>query len=346
MRDTRSCFSGGLAPSEPVGNTFQHRGHRLRLQLESAFSVCNRVHRARPPQNRRRPPAPGRGYSPDANNALKTCLLFFLLICSARGETPARVSFEPCLGMTRADLYHVKGVQNPWAVLVLCPGCNGNGEGLVSEPAWREFAREHNLGLVGLSFASEINDLRNGKGYYYAGRGSGKILLDGINQLFKSDLPILIYGFSGGAQFASRFVEWKPKRVAAWCAYSAGWWDEPLPSNIMPPGIVACGEDDGRLGASLVYFKQGRAIGKPWLWIGIPNNGHSPDKRVESFVRDYFAAIMKNNEISRAFHSGLWVDIDLHVAVEAEMPDRHPSITGWLPDAGLFNTWQSLNRGE
>ena len=170
-----------------------------------------------------------------------------------------------------------------------------------------------------------------------------KLLIEGINKLFGRELPILLYGFSGGAHFTARFVEWKPERVIAWCAYSAGWWDEPVPSSIMPPGIVACGESDERLGASLIYFKQGRATGKPWLWIGVPNNGHSPDRRIESFVRDYFVAILENSEKPDPMRTGLWVDVDKRSAAEMYVIRQYPSITGWLPDAKLLDIWQSLN---
>ncbi len=270
-------------------------------------------------------------------------LVFLLMSCLSRAEVPARLFLELIPGMTRADLYHVKTVRNPKAVLVLCPGCNGNGEGLVSDPIWQDFAKKQNMGLVGLSFASEIKDIHNGKGYYYVHNGSGKILLDGINKLFNRDLPVLIYGFSGGAHFTSRFVEWKPERVITWCAYSAGWWDEPKPSDIMPPGIIACGESDERLGASLIYFKQGRAIGKPWLWIGIPDNGHSPEKRVESFVRDYFEVILQNRERLDPTRTGLWVDIDNRSTAGMNIIRQYPSITGWLPDAKLLDIWRALN---
>lgn len=272
--------------------------------------------------------------------------LFLSFAFSACAETPAMLSLKPAAGMTRADIYCIKTVENPKAVLALFPGCNGNGAGLVADPVWQAFAKENELGLIGISFASELSDIHNGKGYYYAGYGSGDVLLSGVDALFGNKLPVLLYGFSGGAHFTARFVEWKPERVIAWCAYSAGWWDEPQPSKIMPPGIVACGEDDVRLGASLVYFKQGRAATKPWLWIGIPRNGHSPDKRVESFVRNYFESILQNDPETNAFGSGLWVDIDMHTAAEAATVGRYPSITAWLPDAGLLNAWRSLNRGE
>lgn len=269
--------------------------------------------------------------------------VLLLLVCLSQAEESTRLSLKPALGMTRADLYHVETVRSPKAVLVLCPGCNGDGKGLITDSIWQAFAKKKDLGLVGLSFASDIKDIHHGNGYYYASNGSGKILLDGINKLFNRDLQILIYGFSGGAHFTARFVEWKPECVVAWCAYSAGWWDEPKATDIMPPGIIACGENDDRLGASLIYFKQGRAAGKPWLWIGIPDNGHSPERKVESFVRDYFEAILQNNGKLDPTKTGLWIDIDKRTPAEVNIIREYPSITGWLPDAKLLNIWQLLN---
>ncbi|MDD4017067.1 MAG: hypothetical protein PHV28_03895 [Kiritimatiellae bacterium] len=164
-----------------------------------------------------------------------------------------------------------------------------------------------------------------------------------MDRIFGKQLSLLLYGFSGGAHFAARFAEWKPERVAAWCAYSAGWWDEPKTSDNMPPGIVACGEADGRLGASLSYFKQGRAAGKPWLWIGVPGNGHSPDGRVEAFVRDYFSAVL-DGMATGGVKTGLWVDVETKTKASEEVLRFHPTGIGWLPDAGLFSAWQSLGK--
>jgi pimeloyl-ACP methyl ester carboxylesterase len=171
----------------------------------------------------------------------------------------------PSANMDRADLYFVLPIDHPKAVLVLSPGVNVSGESLIRSPAWQQFAQQNHLGLVGLSFSSPEKMILDGTGYYYASKGSGEKLLEGIRKIYGKDLPLLLYGFSGGAHFTSRFEEWAPSRVIAWCADSAGWWDEPKLSAITPPGIVACGENDPRYGASLSYFKQGRAAGKPWL---------------------------------------------------------------------------------
>ena len=192
-------------------------------------------------------------------------LIFLLVLQSLIAGGNEELHLEPADAMMRADLFYPKPTSQPKAVLVLCPGVNGSGEELIHSPVWQQFPNRNHLGLVGLSFASPEKTIHDGTGYYYASKGSGDKLLDGIRKIYGRDLPLLLYGFSGGAHFTSRFEEWSPSRVIAWCADSAGWWDEPKLSAITPPGIVACGENDPRYGASLSYFKQGRAAGKPWL---------------------------------------------------------------------------------
>lgn len=266
--------------------------------------------------------------------------LLWLTAGVAHTALPVRLSLLPVPCMVRAELT-VLECPDPVASLVLAPGCNGDGHSMVMDANWRKFAESRKLMLVGLSFASEIAELQNGTGYYYAAKGSGKLLLDTVDRLTGKPLPVLLYGFSGGAHFTARFAEWRPERVAAWCAYSAGWWDDPLPSACMPPGMIACGEDDGRLGASLFYFKKGRAIGKPWLWVGIPGTGHVQDDRVGAFARDYFTAVLERMQKPDGPQGG-WVDIEEKTLAAENLPSSQPSVTGWLPDMKLFPAWKAL----
>lgn len=67
--------------------------------------------------------------------------------------------------MDRTEMHSVNTVSNPKAVLVLCPGFNGSGEGLIRSEVWQDSARKEKLGLVGLSFASPINTFHDGTGY-------------------------------------------------------------------------------------------------------------------------------------------------------------------------------------
>ncbi|MCI0693637.1 hypothetical protein L0337_16715, partial [candidate division KSB1 bacterium] len=122
--------------------------------------------------------------------------------------------------------------------------------------------------------------------------------------------------------------------MLAWCAYSAQWWEAPKRNPQNPAGIVACGEEDHRLGASLIYFKQGRAAGKPWLWVCLPRTGHAGSGLLDDFVRNYFSTIL-----SQSPKTPTWVDIDRKTFVPASEAQVYPSLTAWLPSGELFELW-------
>jgi len=270
---------------------------------------------------------------------MKLAAMLFLsgmagLSAADRVET---LRLEPAPNMTRAELQFVKTVPTPKAVLVLCPGCNGSGEDLAGSRQWIEFAKQNNLGLVGLSFASPISSIHEEIGYYHVSKGSGKKLLEGIRKIYGRDLPLLLYGISGGAHFTSRFEQWKPDHVLTWCAYSAGWWDKPRSNPVAPPGIVACGDEDGRYGASMIYFKQGRAAGNRWLWVSLPKTGHSGSPELDDFVRSYFTAILSAEAAKPA-----WIDVDREELIPPG-ENVHPALSGWLPAENLFDQWSKIH---
>lgn len=243
--------------------------------------------------------------------------------------------------MTRAELHmwpcrpllYLKGA------LIVVPGVNGDGREVLKDSGWFNFAKENSLLLVGVSFASSIHDLQNGYGYYYPDQGSGKVLEDGLQAVGCGHLPLMLYGFSGGAHFVSRFVQWHPTNVVAWCAYSAAWWGTPMTGNVSPPGIVACGSDDFRLVASRDYFYAGREKGMPWLWIEVASVGHVQSCALEDFFRSYVGVLLDNK-----MPKGLWINI-LSGRCETEMfLRRFPCAMGWLPDESLYHHWLRLCR--
>jgi pimeloyl-ACP methyl ester carboxylesterase len=251
----------------------------------------------------------------------------------------SKIFLQPVRGINRAEVCYIKEEVPKVGVLVLCPGFNEDGSKLIQQKTWQDFAKVNGLGLMGLSFTSAGEDLIEGKGYYYVDQGSGDSLLEAVRKTYGKDWPLLVYGFSGGAQFTSRFVEWKPDRVLAWCAYSAGWWDAPKKSDICPPGIVACGYKDwDRYGASLVYFKQGRAVGKPWLWVSLADTDHQWSPELDAFVRAYFQSILQTPK-----PAGVWVDIERKEPYARPEAIAQPSMSGWLPDEKLLPLWKQIH---
>lgn len=269
------------------------------------------------------------------------CLIILLLVFAAGGtEEKLTLSLPLLSGMSRADLHFLKPTGEEKAVLILCPGHNGNGRFFLEDQAWVEFARKNQLGLVGLAFMSKGKNVHSRQFYYYAENGTGKLLLRGLKKIYGSEIPILLYGFSGGAHFVSRFVEWNPKRVAAWCAYSAGWWDKPKNSS-SAPGIIACGENDERLQASLNYFWDGREQGKPWLWIELKETGHVFSLALESFVRDFFYITLQSPKTPTP-PNGVWVNIYKRQITNVKEAEERPCATAWLPHRKLYIKWLAL----
>ena len=186
----------------------------------------------------------------------------------------------------------MQATNNESAVLVLAPGMNADGAFFLKESPWMEFAKRNNLGVIALNYSSSEEDLsETRRGYYWPERGSGQALLDEIKRDYGKDLPIILYGFSGGAQFVSRFVDWCPDRIVAWCAYSAQFWDYPKAGSKVTQarGIVACGDQDGlRWQPSFAFYYQGRKNNRPWIWVNISNTGHNRSAKFEKFVRQFF----------------------------------------------------------
>lgn len=182
------------------------------------------------------------------------------------------------------------------AVLVFCPGQNGSSEPLLWRKEWQELAEREGVVLVGFQFVSSDEDLKDGRGYFVASRGSGKLLEEGLTKAGQGDLPVYLYGFSGGAHFAMSFAAWRPERVAGFCAYSFA-WSSPPPEDLRSPALIVCGQADGtRYGASLAYFQAGRRQGKPWAWVSLEGLGHEPSAELDEFVRRYFSELMRFTE--------------------------------------------------
>lgn len=263
------------------------------------------------------------------------CLFYFNV---AIGEYKFLDLSLPVSGkITRANLLYLSYDFKPKGFLILASGYNSDGS-IIKQKEWINFSYRHQLILVGLSFSSRIEDLRNGNGYYYASKGSGKLLLDGLKQIYPIDLPIYLYGFSGGAHFVSRLAEWIPGKIGGFCAYSAAWWDKPTYLKNPPKGIIACGEKDERLGASLSYFLYGRKVNRQWTWCRVFNANHAQSAKFEDFVRNYFESI-----ISKLNKMDVWIDITNGQVVSTNISVLKPALTCYLPSIELLDEWKSLN---
>ncbi len=274
---------------------------------------------------------------------MNSILLFGISTCALALGTPAPASVKIALpvipGISRADIYVTRSPGNPAGTLILCPGHNGNGEGMADDREWSGFARKQNLNLVGLSFAS--NDDAPKRAYFLAETGSGEILLAGLKKAFGSRrVPLLFYGFSRGAQFTYTFARWKPELVIAWCAYSATAWENPKADMRAARGIIACGdEDEPNYSLAVDQFLRGRSLAEPWTWVSLAQWGHTPSASLEAFARTYFAAVLRNPT-----RKGLWLDVDNKMPITAADFERYPTLAAWLPDDDTAKAWKDLHQ--
>jgi poly(3-hydroxybutyrate) depolymerase len=268
-----------------------------------------------------------------------TGILALLALAPCATSAPEKISLPLAPDLTRADIYIVPAEGNPAGTLILCPGHNGNGEGMVNESEWNDFARRQNLNLVGLSFAS--NDNPQDSGYFKPETGAGGVLLTGLRQAFGSRLgPVFLYGFSRGAQFAYGFAHWKPDLVLAWCAYSATEWDNPAQESREPRGIIACGDqDEPNYSTAALQFLKGRSMGKPWTWVSLADTGHVRSVPLETFARAYFASILLHPS-----GAGIWLDVDTKAPLVAEQVQEHPTLASWLPDEKVAEVWKNIHQ--
>ncbi len=83
-------------------------------------------------------------------------------------------------------------------------------------------------------------------------------------------------------------------------------------------------------------------MGRPWLWIGVPETGHACPPSVKAFARDYFAAVLAGRGKLDPARDGLWVDIDRLCPVQPG--SEHPTVIGWLPDRKLYEAWRKIQQ--
>ena len=271
-------------------------------------------------------------------------LLLNGLLSAIRADV-VHLDLPPAEGVTSAAFDCLSDVpaKSAKGLLILVPGANGNGAAMLAEPAWADFARANGLMLGALSFTSDSELLTAGDGYYDTAKASGRIAVEAIRKAGADGLPVYLYGFSGGAHFTASFVENFPERIAGWCAASFGERQQnpvnaALSAGRAPPGILACGSDDPRIGKMIAHFHRGRELGRRWTWIEVPGLAHARHPALEDFVRAWFAARVKAPKAP-----GIWVDIS-SAEDASHSADTAKTLLAWLPDADLRPRWAALTR--
>ncbi len=268
-------------------------------------------------------------------------LLAVFRLESAPAGALVHVDLTPAPGITTAALDYRKDVPVSEAsgIVVLLPGSNGNGAFLLNDTGWTEFARDNKFVLAALTFVSDEDDLREERGYYDAAAGSGEIAAAALKSIGAGRLPVFMYGFSGGAHFTASFAQRFPSLLRGWCAASFEARERPKrapkPDAKSPPGIIACGSEDSRIGAALALYGIGRKAGRRLTWVEVPDLGHERSPALEAFTRRYFLALKRKQ-------AGIWLDVGsgedvVHSATTAK------ALQTWLPDKSLVDEWRALS---
>jgi poly(3-hydroxybutyrate) depolymerase len=158
---------------------------------------------------------------------------------------------------------------------------------------WKAFATKHGLVLLAPTFRAEGKENNEGKGYYYPEQGSGEVMEKALQEVKRrtgADTDkVLFFGFSAGAHFCHRFALWRPQRVKAFVAYSAGWWSEPTARMRNVPALILCGEADERYAPTWEFFKKGQRLGCPWVWRSYAGTGHTLTPAVRDMAEVFLA---------------------------------------------------------
>ena len=227
--------------------------------------------------------------------------------------------------------------ERPKAVLVLVPGANGDGSKYLNETNWTGFAEKKGWAVVSPTFVSPDELLKRNSGYYDMSSGSDGMLISALKEMGLDSLPIYIFGFSGGARFTAAFAIAHPFRVAGWVTQASS-DGVAIRGHGDSPGVVACGSDDGRMGACLSWFKDVRAVGRHVMWVEIPNTAHARSVGFEDFVRSWFSEVERNN---RDRDKGVWVDLGDGLPIKGASPCSEAN-RGWLPSAEAYDAWRKV----
>ena len=253
-------------------------------------------------------------------------------------------------------------------VIVLVPGSNGNGRGLVSELFWQELAAKHSFALLGCYFTDRPHEDLEVEAYANVKEGSGQALLTVLTEFAKkagfpelADAPLVLWGHSAGGEFNYEFVNWKPERVIAFVVNKGGFYFTALGSkqarNV--PGIIFTGEKDLQSRRDILkgIFSINRRVGALWTFAEEPGAGHEigqTQKLAGIFFNEVIplripkAIDLKDNSImlqsltGNSGYSGNCKDLS-YKDISNEQKD--PSIS-WLPTLKFAEAWLSFIKGS
>ena len=265
-------------------------------------------------------------------------LAFFIATLSfAQRYKPMNIGHSNSI--QKAEFHAILAPHNPSAVIVFVPGFEVDGREIAT-PEWIDFCQRNNWALGAMNFSSRLEDVAAGHGFVESGAESGNMLLQAIKRLNWNETPLLLLGYSSGGQFVWSFANTFPKRVTAWCAFSASRFT-PEVNDGLPAGIMSCGDRDTfRFDETLLAFQRARLKSRPLAWVTLAGTGHERPFVLEPFVREFFLCRIEH----KAELGGIWIHNFEKSPLECEptAPDLLQT-TSWLPDQKTLRQWQSIH---
>jgi len=240
------------------------------------------------------------------------------------------------------DIAKVKGI------VCVALGINGDSRPEVDEPVWREFARKHQLAVVGVFLRSPENAIIQ---YWRAERGSGAALVASLDALAEksghpeiASAPLLMWGHSAGGVFNFGFACYAPERVLAFATIKEGLYDSPVSDEARAvPGLFIVGEKDRPhriIGANKAVFEN-RQRGARWCLAVEANVGHAISK-ANDIIIPFFEAVMESGFDTARRPEGFGVDIDKMKIIPAGKPPRSVKYSIWMPTEEFGPVWRTF----
>ena len=226
------------------------------------------------------------------------------------GFASAKTTFDveippgPNFAVAAFRWWHPLGAKALRGVAVLVPGSNSDGRAQVEDPFWQDFARQHDLALVGCWFKDHPHENVNIEDYARAQDGSGRALLDAVDFLAKAaehpeaaTAPLLLWGHSAGGEFNYEFACWKPARVAAFVVNKGGYYFThlaPAATRAVPGIFFVGGKDEAfRIQSIQGIFAANRQAGAVWTLTVEPDAGHELG-RTRELAAEFFARVLSH----------------------------------------------------
>ena len=253
-------------------------------------------------------------------------------------------------------------------IIVLVPGSNGDGRGLVDELFWQDLAVKHNFALLGCYFTDQPHEEMEVENYANAKEGSGQALLTVLTKFAKktgfselADAPLVLWGHSAGGEFNYEFVNWKPERVISFVVNKGGFYFTALGSkqarNV--PGIIFTGEKDLQSRQDILkgIFSINRRVGALWTFAEEPDAGHEigQTQKLSGIFFDEVIPLRIHKKIGLKDNSDELQPMSVNYGFAGNCKalnyskiseaQKDPSIS-WLPTLKFAEAWLSFIKGS